>query len=100
MTLEELLKPSQSSQTDEEVSSSEIDVELLLSSPQATITATKPIIKKCFRVISPPAKYTFKTAILAVLLQKMYSGVLGGYLFAYGKLEISPQKSYLCARNF
>lgn len=100
MTLEELLKPSQSSQTDEEVSSSEIDVELLLSSPQATITATKPIIKKRFRVISPPAKYTFKTAILAVLLQKMYSGVLGGYLFAYGKLEISPQKSYLCARNF
>jgi hypothetical protein len=57
---------------------------LLSSSPQATSTAaTKPITRKRIKAINTPPnkhlKYTFKIMISAFLLQKMYSGVLGGY---------------------
>ena len=57
---------------------------LLSSSRQATSTAaTNRIIRKRPKALNAPPnkhmKYTFKTMISAFLLQKMYSGVLGGY---------------------
>jgi hypothetical protein len=80
----ELLEPSQSSQADEESPLGRVAKSLLSSSPQATSTAaTKPITRKRIKAINTPPnkhlKYTFKIMISAVLLQKMYSGVLGGY---------------------
>jgi hypothetical protein len=79
----ELLEPSQSSQADEESPLGRV-AKLLSSSPQATsTTVTNPIIRKRIKAINAPPskhmKYTFKVMISAVLLQKMYSGVLGGY---------------------
>ena len=85
----ELFKSSQSSQADEESPLGRV-AKLLSPSPQATSTAaTKPIIRKRIKAINAlqtdsPEIYILNR-IPAFLLQKMYSGVLGGSPFCLQK---------------